>query len=654
MTTIEVVESRSDDDTTCSASCYSSSSVAPSESEEEVRDGGEETFADEVDNKDTVYMYSDDERSAPGAGRDTDRHGRTAHGEPSNHRTGAAGELLAIPESIPEEVEPASSTEDSELSAGSKATETTEETLDVSYGSNSAECRIEDAPPTGSTSHNARENCSDAEEDEDLVNAPSDEAVLTTRSSDETSVKVEKDPTDLDGKGLRTNTTDIADAEFFAESALQNEKDGLALARQQWAEAMATLQKNPALMTGDILELALQHRAPLHVVRSMVDLNPDAAGVPRSGPSALQVAVRRGCSIDVIEVIIRACPYALFDSCGQTYDPLSLTKIHRREDSDLIEMLSRPISYWIGDGPTPGKKTVRFEPFEAPPTPTRQSFTSFPPPPPPPPVLKSPSRLTRDEKRELANVKLITAAIVKAQKKQMAETEENRRKIKAWAKSEAKARREMVKFIDERMTKNAKAHLISLDMKERAFLSRIDSVSKQLSGTLDASNARQERLDGERERRDLELQKSVEDAMATIVAAADKIGKATASYDAKLSDLAAQVGRLEDTAKAPYDFEEPSFEIESLTETNSTDHLFSDDFTCNGIDDSHIGDYTPDQIQHSFSSEWNASTQGLVTNEQVYIDASWWQQLGTNEKTAKKRGISTSRWMRWIKLGKLG
>ena len=643
MTIVEVVESWSDDDTTCSVSCYSLSSVPPSESEEEVRDGGKETtFTDEVRNENEC-MYSDDECGPPGIGH-------TAHGEPSNHRTAAAGELLAaIPESIPEEVEPNPSAEDSELSGGSKETETTEETLDVSYGSNSAECSIEDAPPTGSTSHNARENCSDAEEGEDLVNAPSDEAVLTTRSSDETSVKVEKDPTDSDGRGLRTNTTDIADAEFFAESALQNEKDGLALARQQWAEAMKTLQKNPALMTGDILELALQHRAPLHVVRFMVDLNPDAAGVPRSGPSALQVAVRRGCSIDVIEVIIRACPYALFDSCGQTYDPLSLAKIHRREDSDLIAMLSRPISYWIGDGPTPGKKTVRFEPFEAPPTPTRQSFTSLPPPPPPPPVLKSPSRLTRDEKRELANVKLITAAIVKAQKKQMAATEENRRKIKALAKSEAKARREMVKFVDERMTKNAKAHLISLDMKERAFLSRIDSVSKQLSGTLDASYARQERLDGERERRDLELQKSVEDAMATIVAAADKIGKATASYDAKLSDLAAQVGRLEDTAKSPYDFEEPSFEIESLTETNSTDHLFSDDFTCNGIDDSHIGYYTPDQIQHSFSSEWNSSTQGLVTNEQVYIDASWWHQLGTNEKTAKKRG----RWRRWIKLGKL-
>ena len=142
--------------------------------------------------------------------------------------------------------------------------------------------------------------------------------------------------------------------------------------------------------------------------------------------------------------------------------------------------------------------------------------------------------------------------------------------------------------------------------------------------------------------------------MATIVAAADKIGKATASYDTKLADLAAQVGRLEDTVKAPHAaggfvFEEPSFEIESLPETNSTDHLFSDDFTCNGIDDSHI-EYTSDQFQHSFSSEWNASTQGLVTNEQVYHDASWWQQLGANEKTAKKSG----RWRRCIKLGKLG
>ena len=287
---MEVTESRSDDDTTCSASCYSSS-VAPSESEEEVRDGGEETtFIDQVDSKDNKELYSDDECGPPDVGR-------TAHGEPSNHRsTGAAGDpLAAIPESIPEEVEPVPSAEDSELSAGSKETETTEETLDVSYGSSSTECSSKDGEviPTGSNS-DARENGSDAEEDEDIVNVPSDDAVIatTTSNDNETSVKVEKDPTDSDGRGPRTKTTEIADADYFAESSLQNEKDGLALARQQWAEAMATLQKNPALMTSDILELALQHRAPLHVVRFMVGLNPDAAGVPRSGPSALQVAVR--------------------------------------------------------------------------------------------------------------------------------------------------------------------------------------------------------------------------------------------------------------------------------------------------------------------------------------------------------------------------
>jgi len=646
--TIEVVESRSDDDT---CSCYSSS-AAPSESEEEVRDGGGETFADKSGKGESSVDWG----PPAGVGGITDTRGRTTtRGEPTNQTAAGAGGLLVIPESIQEEeIGP---TPSSELSASSKETETTEETLDVSYGSS------EDAPTGDSNNGNAPEDrtnrAAEEEEEEDLANAPSDEAVMATDEA------LEKDSTNPDENGPGMNNND---AEFFVESSKeeganpdampgeaprQNEKDGLALARQQWAEAMMTLQKNPALMTGDILKLALHHRAPLDVVQFMVGLNPDSAGVPRSGPSALQVAVRRGCTLDIVEAIVRACPYALFDSCGQTYDPLALARIHRREDRDLIKMLSCPISHWISDKEQ-ASKAVRFEPLKAPPPPgravpaPRQPNTCIlPPPPPPPPILKSPSRLTREEKREMGNIKLITAAIVKAQKRQMAETEENRRKIKTLAKSEARTRREMIKFVDERMKKNAKAHLVSLDMKERAFLSRIDSVSKEISGNIDEASARQERLDGERERRDLALQQTVEDAMSTIVAAADKIGKGAASYDTKLADLAARVEQLEDKVDASHTAgcsEEPSFEIESIPETTSTEHLFSDDFTCNGIDDSHIGEYTSDQIHSSFSSEWNASTQGLVTNEQIYHDASWWQAVGADDRSSKKR-----RWKRWFK-----
>ena len=90
--TIEVVESRSDDDT---CSCYSSS-AAPSESEEEVRDGGGETFADEFGKGES----SDDWDPHAGVGAITDTHGRiTTRGEPPDRTAAGGGGLLAIPES---------------------------------------------------------------------------------------------------------------------------------------------------------------------------------------------------------------------------------------------------------------------------------------------------------------------------------------------------------------------------------------------------------------------------------------------------------------------------------------------------------------------------------------------------------------------------
>ena len=665
MTNIEVVESRSDDDTTC---CNSSCCNGSYGSSLPVHASRSDSSDDDV--RDDCVDGSCDERTDHDFMADDDQQYFDTHDSPSDIAVGTI--MPQISEEVTNggelEVEPTPSSEESELSARSKETETT---IDVSYDSTTGS--VGSGSEAGHVSNDAEPAIcivSSAEVDEDLTAVPSDDAVIAT-STDE-------DEEDIDGTKTveapveknHTPRTDATDAPNNVDAhpgqEPQAQTNDLALARQQWEDAMLTLKKNPALMTADILNLSLAHRAPVHVVSTMLRINPDSAGVPSSGPSALQVAIKQRCSIDVIERIIRACPYALFDSCGQAYDPLSLAKIYRREEKDIIDLLSLPISHWIINDPqheSKSKKTVRFESTHTPPPASASDSRPPPPPPPPAPILKSASHMTKEEKRELSNMKLIVAAIVKSQKRLLAETEENSQEVKKLAKSEARMRRENIAaFVDERMKKIAKSHLIALEMKERAFESRVDSFGNKMAEMLDEAAVRQERANKEQAERDEKLQKTIEDAISTIATAADKVERASASCDTKLADLSVKIDAEVNSLKIRQDqleekidktvssagcdvFEEPSFEIESIPETTSTDHLFSDDVEC-GFDETLVSGLY--QIESSFSSEWNASTQRLVVDEPVcHSSASWWQAAGSSSNSNPRRGRRL--WRRWFK-----
>lgn len=662
---IEVVESRSDDET-CSCS------AAPSDAEEEIRDGS---------------VSGSDERDS-------------ARGD----ETGIALKTVVkegVPDSIPEE--PSMSMEETKFSAGTQDTATTEGTegteASMQRNEKGQENGKDDCDSGGCVNHASGDRPPD--KDDHLLNVPSDEDVFSGVTQADGDVK--PTITELQPKQEHHDEQENAQAE----------RDNASLARQQWENAVTVLKANPSLMTADILKLALHNRPPLSIIKFMVGLNPNAAGVPRSGPSALQIAVRHHASLEVVEEIIRACPYALFTGNG-TYDPLTYAKIWRREDEDLIKMLERPISYWISGEESPPtspvsstsrgkaqqqKRGVRLKQPNAGRTSASSTTPSrIPDPPaspdhsnqiqpPPPSALKSPSRLTKDEKRELSNIKLITAAIVKSQKKQMAEAENDKRdmdaKLMTLAKSEALARRDMVKFVDERVKKSCKAHLVAIDMKERAFESRIATIGKGISDMLTESTERQERLDREREERDEQVLKTVEGAVSTlkeeILAVADRVEKA---YGTKLAELAVRVD-TESVASAAFrndvrhrqgDLEQKvenalagecfvpsghthtadtSFEVQSIPATNSTDHLFGDDF--GGIDETHIMgskssgeyEYGQSQIQNSFSSEWNNSRRGLVEEQRYHTDASWWKAMGASSKKKKSKG----RWKWWLKFG---
>uniref|UniRef100_A0A6U6D509 Uncharacterized protein n=1 Tax=Odontella aurita TaxID=265563 RepID=A0A6U6D509_9STRA len=300
------------------------------------------------------------------------------------------------------------------------------------------------------------------------------------------------------------------------------------LAERQWEEAAAILRAAPSLMSGHILRLALHNCPPRHVVDFMLKLSPSAAAVPQSGPSALQVAVRHGASLEVVERVIRACPYALFTGNG-SYDPLTYAKIWRSEEKDLIEMLSRPISRWV-DRKGRDQSTSRKHSIQK--TGSSNGAT-----------------LLSEEQRELSNLKLITAAVVKSQRKHIADCKRDREEAAAERRAlelrEKRAREVLFESFDDRERKLMKAQLVALDMKEKAFESKISRLGRSLEGLLRQSLEEQERFAERREAREEESRTLAESEFSgmrdDIICAANRVERSCESYGTRLADLAARV-----------------------------------------------------------------------------------------------------------------
>lgn len=119
-------------------------------------------------------------------------------------------------------------------------------------------------------------------------------------------------------------------------------------AEDQWQRAYNMLHSNPTLMTSSVLCMALKRRAPFFLVNFMLKLNPEAASIPKEGPSPLQIAVQSSCNVDVIKALLEECPFALIATNPGSYlDPLSYAKRFRPTEADLIRLLSLPINHWI-------------------------------------------------------------------------------------------------------------------------------------------------------------------------------------------------------------------------------------------------------------------------------------------------------------------
>lgn len=268
-------------------------------------------------------------------------------------------------------------------------------------------------------------------------------------------------------------------------------------AEEHWNRAAEVLAARPSLMTQHILMLVLKNRPPAHVVDFMLSLNPRAADVPSEGPSPLQVAVRHNASVQVIKIVIQACPLALM-ATHSGYDPLMYAKIWRREEPKLLHLLSLPVAYWVEQAKanmfvaesTTESKT-RLPAIEAPATTISPHRTLSPKTTSSYRRRSSSTTTTTPSDEEIRNIKTIAATIVRSQKKQVAALAMHREEVQTSLERSRTANHEerlqQLKKLEELQQSHFKAQLIALDMKEKRIMARVKKVERRVLKTLELS-----------------------------------------------------------------------------------------------------------------------------------------------------------------------
>lgn len=109
---------------------------------------------------------------------------------------------------------------------------------------------------------------------------------------------------------------------------------------KSWVRAM--LEAEPELVTQKGLLFALRHNAPVAIIRFMLTINPNVMNFPKKGPTPLQEAVRHNAELGVVKMLLDASPVG---ECIRNVDfpesPLEYAKRYHSNRTDLIELLSR-------------------------------------------------------------------------------------------------------------------------------------------------------------------------------------------------------------------------------------------------------------------------------------------------------------------------
>jgi hypothetical protein len=280
---------------------------------------------------------------------------------------------------------------------------------------------------------------------------------------------------------------------------------------EDWVQNL--LGTDPSLVSQKGLIMALKHRAPIHVIRFMLAINPNVISIPKEGPTPLQVAVQYSASLEVVQTLLEACPFGLcVTNPDYSEDPLSYAKRHHKDRPGLIELLSRPLSYWVtesknqqnhhhqhnavesyssetlGGNTGTGMVSSSLTPF------SRNTFTAV-------------TTTNRNEEKqpsvpsdaldksylidheEIQNIKTLCSQLLKAHKKLSKQVVTCKNDLELQSKvidSMNKNKADVLQELHEQQKHHFYRQLIALDMKEKAFKAQLSHIEEKCLKEMDA------------------------------------------------------------------------------------------------------------------------------------------------------------------------
>ena len=238
-----------------------------------------------------------------------------------------------------------------------------------------------------------------------------------------------------------------------------------------------TLKGNLSRLTPEILITTLQKKPPAHVIRFMLSVNPKAASIPKTGPTPLQVAVKYNASVDVLEVLLEACPFALcVTNPNHVQDPLSYAKQHRKHEPDVLELLSRPLSFWVTEQKDrdPNASMTHYNQQD------KNNCTLC--------TSQRQKHSSCVDRQELENVKLLCVRVLKSHKRltEHITANQNQSSMDQTQQNSSNAQNsDLLKKLEIQQQKLFYRQLIALDMKERAMKAHFNKIENRCLKTVD-------------------------------------------------------------------------------------------------------------------------------------------------------------------------
>ena len=227
---------------------------------------------------------------------------------------------------------------------------------------------------------------------------------------------------------------------------------------QEWNRTQQVLKSNPSLVTSRILLMTLHNKPPVDVIEFMLQLNPQAATIPKEGPTALEIAVKQHASIDVILLLLQTCPFALVST-----DMAEVARETGRDNEpQLMAALLKPLNHWLAESSKLHKKRLN-----------RPEFWE-----------KTKKKSCHNNGQQVNTMKAIASTVIQAQKRQNRELQAHRHEVEIKL---ARTGDNLVKEMEDRQSRHFKTQLLALDLKGKSMQQKNQVMEKRIAESLNVT-----------------------------------------------------------------------------------------------------------------------------------------------------------------------